>query len=49
MGRKKKEEILGEVKDQSEDIDWCFIPRAELKWLDKKQNRTTEFKITLKS
>lgn len=39
---------LGEVKDQSEDIDWCFIPRAELKWLDKKQNRTTEFKIKLK-
>lgn len=40
---------LDEIKDQTNSTDWCFIQRSELRWLDKKQNRKTEIKLTLKN
>ena len=42
-----KEEV-GEKKDMSNDVDWVFIPRSELKWYDEKIPCEIEFKIEAK-
>lgn len=43
-----KDEI-GDVKYMEDDVSWVFIPRSELRWYDKKQNREVEFKISPKA
>lgn len=39
---------IGETEHLEDDIDWCFIQRAELKWYDEKTKAKYEIKIDLK-
>lgn len=41
-------EELGDVRDVSDDIDWIFISRAELKYFDQIQSKEVEIKLTPK-
>lgn len=39
---------IGETKHLEDDIDWCFIQRAELKWYDEKTQAKYEIKLNPK-